>query len=214
ISKVLTGNQWSGYVSVSGEAGPMNIDPCVVTCRGDAWLFWSTDSDVISQGDDFDIVCRVYGPDGWENTVTEIVAIPDSGNDTGPAATVQDDLLVLTWISDSYELDKESETDTDIILCAHDGEEWSTHVSVSYNDGYRNDGGGATHRTVSLSSFDGRVIIVWETNASPLLTETTNTWLMFSDCEFPEDGFDYYWLAVPLIIAVAAVIYLRARKKS
>ncbi|MBA3045380.1 MAG: hypothetical protein KKH41_02450 [Candidatus Thermoplasmatota archaeon] len=214
VSRTLSEGQWSGFISVSGDAGPVNADPCAKSLGDTAWFFWSTNSESISTGGDFDIVARSYNFDSWNDTVIEISPYQDSGDDTGVSAKLLPDLMAVAWISSSPEYSEG--TDTDIIMVTYDRAEmeWSQTIGVSSDDDGREDGGGFTYRTPALSSYEGNLFIIWETNASPSLTVTRNTWLMFAECDFSIEKTSYYWLAIPLgfvVVLVAALIFKRKR---
>ncbi len=210
VSRTLTNNVWSGYISLSGNVGPANSDPFAVTYSGSTWVFWTTSSEAISDGEDLDIVGRELTNGVWSDTILEIANMSDSGDDTGIIAALHDGKMILSWVSASSEYS--DGPDTDIIMVIYDGEEWSQPIDIS-QDGECDDGGGISFKSPTLASHENSLIIIWETNTSPDITVTRNTWLVLVECSFPtEDGPNDFLLAITLMIALALILVAVAKK--
>jgi hypothetical protein len=213
ISRTLDSHGWSeGFTSLSGDAGPSNADPSAASYGGAAWVFWSTDSEELSIGSDSDIVGRRFIAGSWADTTLEFAAVQDSGNDTGVSVSVHGGNLILSWISGSPEYS--GGADTDVIMASFNGTVWSKPIDISRADGERNDGGGFTYRTPAMASYDDKLMIIWETNASPLLTVTANTWLAMVECDFSTENVgSYYLILVPIAVVVAVAAFLLVKRR-
>ena len=210
---LTTSHAWGNYSSISGTAGPNNHDPSAITYSGDTWIFWSTSSQSISTGNDYDIVARTFDEGGWNNTVHEISS-GGSGDDTGPNVIVHHGELAVSWISASEEFSQGA--DTDIVLSEYDGKYWSTPVDISQQDHGRDDAGGFTYKFPAMIVHDGKLHIIWETNASPDFTSQSNTWLIMAVLENPgQTDQTIYWLALIgfVCIGVSAIGLWKFRKQ-
>ncbi|MCK5397107.1 MAG: hypothetical protein KAJ33_02525 [Thermoplasmata archaeon] len=213
ISRILDDTGWSNYTSISGPADGINTDPYAVTYYGTTWIFWSTTSESISDGGDMDIVGRTYDGIEWSNVVEEI-SYGGTDLDINPFATVHNGELVLSWISSSIKFSVGS--DTDIVICIFDGTEWSSVIDISRDGHDRDDAGGLSFKTAALLSFEEKLFIIWETNASPDFTSQSNTWLIMAVLENPgQTDQTIYWLALIsfVCIGVSAIGLWKFRKQ-
>ena len=210
ITRSLTSGTWSNYSSLSGTAGPRNQSPFSINYEGSTWVFWSSNSQAISLGNDFDIVARCFSSGSWNSTVHEISS-GGSGNESAPTAVVFGDRLAVSWVTASQEFSPG--TDTDIVVSLFDGQSWSTPLDISQNDDL-NDAGGQTHKSPALIAHGQKLLIIWEHNAPTDYFTVNDTWLMMAILD-DTSGKDttIYWLALISFICIGvAAIGLKFRK--
>ena len=213
VATTFDGTAWSGTIFILGAQGGLNIQPYPCSFENNVCVAWSSSSTALSTGQDHDIVIRWYSGGIWSDNVTELTP-DDTGDDMAPVILVHDGTLYLAWITDDTGIS--AGTDTDIVLRMFDGAEWTQPVELSLDDGERPDGGGMTYKEPSLAFYDGRLQVIWETNASPNVGDARSTSLLMieltqSDSSEARGDTTMILLAGLLIIGCVAGAYLYYR---